>query len=377
MRPSTGPVAHGTPAKRPARFRAFPRLLAITPTIFAGFLLSTSTGCEQSDDPPATAAPTRSPLPSAEFADLFRRTDSIVLEQPVDYPIVVVSGLDVSPDGTLAISDARDARIGVYSRAGKLLFSIGRRGEGPGEFEYPLAPRFDEAGRIHVMDRGHSRISIFSNRGDLLRDFAAPTDMSIHDMELTRAGYIIGGLHGEGPVLMALDSMGVVQWEALDLAAILPRGQPDSGRWNSIRRHRLTVAGDTVFAISALADSIWALDVGTPDVQISRSITVADYQPPKLPTDSLDGVEAITNWGLQQMVPVTVEGDGRLLVVPFARGPYIGETLTSAAMRTPLGEWLTVNNTPRVLSAIQGRVYTVERPTLDMFVIGIYEWQRP
>jgi hypothetical protein len=320
------------------------------------------------------------PLPVVEFESLFQRVDSIVLEQPPDYPLVVVSGFDVSATGEFLIVDGRDARIGIHSADGKLLLSIGRRGDGPGEFQYPVSPRFDAEGRIHVADRTHHRISVFDEGGELLRDFSTPPDFRIDGLELSSGGYVLSGLppYGENStVVRAFDWIGNLQWEALRVSSLVPEGQAESLRWQTIRRSSMTLAGDTAFVTHSLFDSLWAIDRGDPTVHRSQSVGVEGYASPVLPRVEVEGNAAIMEWVMQQMVPVAVEGDGVLLVIPFVKGVYTGETRTSAAMRDPNGRWLAVTQVPVVKAARGHRLYTIERPTLEDFVVGVYEWSQP
>jgi hypothetical protein len=66
----------------------------------------------------------------------------------------------VDPDGHLYVSDARFDAIQVFNEDGQLLFIIGGRGFGPGEFWSPGGLAMDGRGRMAVADTGNRRIQL-------------------------------------------------------------------------------------------------------------------------------------------------------------------------------------------------------------------------
>src|SRR6056297_7635 len=86
--------------------------------------------------------------PVARFGD----TDSIFISR--------VSGIDVADDGTLFMADRSEAVIHVYDGAGGYQTSIGRRGEGPGEFQTIVQPELSD-GSLFVLDLDQQRVSVF------------------------------------------------------------------------------------------------------------------------------------------------------------------------------------------------------------------------
>jgi len=63
--------------------------------------------------------------------------------------------------GCIFVLDWNQKRIQKYDPSGKYLFSIGRKGQGPGEFGNLWAMRFDAKGRIYITDIVNKRISFF------------------------------------------------------------------------------------------------------------------------------------------------------------------------------------------------------------------------
>jgi streptogramin lyase len=73
----------------------------------------------------------------------------------------------LSPEGDIYVSDGYgNAAVHKYSPEGKHLFSWGRPGSGPGEFNLPHNIVCDGAGLVYVADREAHRVQIFNGRGE-------------------------------------------------------------------------------------------------------------------------------------------------------------------------------------------------------------------
>jgi len=81
-----------------------------------------------------------------------------------DFP----SEIRVGDNGNIYISD--NNQIKCYNRNGQYLRTIGRKGQGPGEF---LGSRFalSQDGKIYVMDKINARITIFDTNGVYFKSF--------------------------------------------------------------------------------------------------------------------------------------------------------------------------------------------------------------
>ncbi len=78
---------------------------------------------------------------------------------------------DIAADaqGNIYVDDYSNGRVQVFNPRGEYLRTIGRPGQGPGEFEYPKFIRIGgPKGLIHVMDRSR-RINLFDSQGTYLR----------------------------------------------------------------------------------------------------------------------------------------------------------------------------------------------------------------
>jgi len=72
-------------------------------------------------------------------------------------------------DGNFYVSDYGTSRILKYDPEGKYLLSIGREGQGPGEFGSLSIPRFDKDNNLYMTDARNNRISFFDREGKYLR----------------------------------------------------------------------------------------------------------------------------------------------------------------------------------------------------------------
>src|SRR5437667_3167588 len=93
----------------------------------------------------------------------------------------------VAPSGDFFISEGHggaNSRILKFSKDGKLIKTIGRKGSGPGEFDTPHGLAMDSQGRLFVADRGNNRIQILDQDGkfiDQWSQFSRPSGIAIRN----------------------------------------------------------------------------------------------------------------------------------------------------------------------------------------------------
>ena len=85
------------------------------------------------------------------------------LTEPTDVVTDPANGdIYVAESHTDVEDPALVGRISVFDRTGKYLRSIGKAGQGPGEFRTPHALEFDSQGRLIVMDRHNHRVQVLT-----------------------------------------------------------------------------------------------------------------------------------------------------------------------------------------------------------------------
>src|SRR5256712_2741706 len=91
----------------------------------------------------------------------------------------------VAPNGNVFVSEGHggaNSRILKFSKDGKLIKSIGKKGAGPGEFDQPHSLAMDSQGRLFVGDRGNNRIQILDQDGHFItewKQFSRPSGVYI------------------------------------------------------------------------------------------------------------------------------------------------------------------------------------------------------
>jgi DNA-binding beta-propeller fold protein YncE len=88
---------------------------------------------------------------------------------PFHYP----TNLALSPQGEMYITDGYgNARVHKFAPDGRLLFSWGEPGDGPGQFHLPHGIAVDREGIVYVADRENSRVQLFTPDGKHLASWA-------------------------------------------------------------------------------------------------------------------------------------------------------------------------------------------------------------
>lgn len=85
-----------------------------------------------------------------------------------------LKGLLVATNGTVWALEASTQNIRVFDSTGLLQRTIGRKGQGPGEFLYPDGMASAPNGLVWVHDPQNGRFSIFTESGEFVRQQVAP-----------------------------------------------------------------------------------------------------------------------------------------------------------------------------------------------------------
>jgi sugar lactone lactonase YvrE len=88
-----------------------------------------------------------------------------------------VSDVRFDRQGRLYIADSRNQRIVVVGSTGDLVRVIGRRGDGPGEFQAPSEIAVSPSGRLFVLDAIGRHYQAFDRDGRFLQRFRVPAEL--------------------------------------------------------------------------------------------------------------------------------------------------------------------------------------------------------
>jgi DNA-binding beta-propeller fold protein YncE len=97
----------------------------------------------------------------------FSKTDSLVRPTGIAYSELT---------GEILVVETGSHRIAVLSKNGNLMRTIGKRGNGKGEFNFPTYIWIDSSGKIYVVDSMNFRIQVLSPDGNCINSFGKQGD---------------------------------------------------------------------------------------------------------------------------------------------------------------------------------------------------------
>lgn len=96
--------------------------------------------------------------------------------------------LDVDESGNIYVLDRGSHRIQKFDREGKFMMTMGRKGQGPGEFSSPDHITLDEEKNIYVKDG--TKAHIFDKEGQFVKSFPIP--LNSHNFKITNENRFLG-----------------------------------------------------------------------------------------------------------------------------------------------------------------------------------------
>lgn len=109
----------------------------------------------------------RSSDPAPGFGDWTLQQDGLTLTEDVHvsetdaFYFGSLGGLDVTADGRMVVADRSANHIKILRPAGTLLDTLGRSGEGPGEFQRLLGVQVARGDSLYAFDTQQSRLTVF------------------------------------------------------------------------------------------------------------------------------------------------------------------------------------------------------------------------
>ena len=94
--------------------------------------------------------------------------------------------------GNMYILDAGNSRIQKLSPEGNFISSIGSRGQGPGDFNFPCSVEMDANDNLYVFDAGNRRIQIFTSDGSVSKTIKF-TQFSTNSIRLLKSSLLVMG----------------------------------------------------------------------------------------------------------------------------------------------------------------------------------------
>lgn len=83
-----------------------------------------------------------------------------------------INTMDVDEEGNMYILDEQAGNIKIFDSSGSFRKTIGRKGQGPGEFGMPISLFLTKQNQIIVNDMGQRKIQYFDKEGNYLKEFS-------------------------------------------------------------------------------------------------------------------------------------------------------------------------------------------------------------
>jgi hypothetical protein len=165
----------------------------------------------------------------------------------------------VATDSAIWIADRIEADVKVFDWHGSHRRTLGRRGDGPGEFRTPHALTLLPRGRIAVLDRGRMRVSVWNHAGEEMlswphRMMVANSLATTPDQRLLLVGVTGTGVDARAAQIMDVAGNGLRRY-----GVVPPPTRPREG---SMRVYIGDQVGNAVVYTHSATNEIWEAGPG-------------------------------------------------------------------------------------------------------------------
>ena len=343
--------------------------------VAAAYLVLVAVACTACGDGGAsdrTIEPTARP-----FAEMFRLVRVIIPEQSPESPIVRISGATWSGNG-FAIADVSEGNAKLFDSDGVRIATVGRSGEGPGEFVSARYPELVNT-RLFVADGGSGRVSVWTTSGELDREI-------VHGI-----GYVSGfAVLSDGRLVLAGDGFGVpgaalgvfandgtALAQGLFTQGVLPIDADPELPWRNMRQTLFAAARDTAWAVSTISDSVWAVPLDSETLEVeSYRLVIPGYIAPGAPEEPLRSPRDLMAWGNTFHGASRPVASSELLAIPFVRGVLNYGDPMILVVRDRDGDWYALSEAPPVIAAFADQLLVIHNPLEDPVELAVYELRR-
>jgi hypothetical protein len=89
-----------------------------------------------------------------------------------DYVFSQIRSVEVDDEENIYVADSKEACVKVFDKSGKHIRTFGKKGQGPGEIQFPLRMHIFGGKEILIYDNRNRRFSFFSLDGEFLREIS-------------------------------------------------------------------------------------------------------------------------------------------------------------------------------------------------------------
>lgn len=298
-----------------------------------------------------------------------------VVDGPEERSFGRIVGIAVSASGDLWVADAQATTIRRFDASGSYLGSVGRSGEGPGEFQALAGLQRTPDGRFAAWDARLKRVSYFDSSGEYVESVRVPAQFEVgSSLEAFRVGvngelFVLGAnVTPPDPVIQMfyMQLRGSDPPDTIRVPAYDPRG-PVRGMRSYLVAAMYPFATMTYSALSPAGHLV----IGRNDAYAIHSRT-ADGRPLRIE---------------RRYDPVAVQGAERRQLARLGahfrrRNPSASETSTAVPRAKPPFWHLWVDHDQRIWVARHGRAVRRteaphERARREQFGNPLVEWWDP
>lgn len=154
-------------------------------------------------------------LLAQRLMDLTRRPAAIINES-----FTSIAGVRALPNGRAVVTDQADQRLVLVNFADGSVAPIGRQGEGPAEYRFPLAPLPGPLNTTYVVDASLQRTLVVSPTGGIVSTMSMsraglPAGSDPHGSDLSGSLYFEGDSFDPGRGTFS-DSVSILRWNPHD-----------------------------------------------------------------------------------------------------------------------------------------------------------------
>jgi len=156
---------------------------------------------------------------------------SIGREDDANYMFYAVRKIDVDDQGNIYVLEGRNCRLQKFDRTGQYLQTIGRKGQGPGEFQKPSWFFLGEENNIYVSE--YVKIHIFNGKGEYIKSILLSnltTEFSIAPDENIFGIASIKTEQESNQCILKMDSKGKMIKNISKFAAMVPVTRKGTGK---------------------------------------------------------------------------------------------------------------------------------------------------
>jgi len=239
-----------------------------------------------------------------------------------EYMFSQVRDIAVDDAGNIYVLDIKEANVKKFSKDGKYIKSIGKKGQGPGEIGMPAFITISKQNEIVVEDPLSRRFAFFSFDGDFIKNLSF-AKMSLVQIECDKEGNIIGGtVDVEKQVYEVRKVSPEIDFICSYGSSPFSRNPQIYNPFKPVLRWAV-LSDDTVICGNA---EEYVLEVYNPNGEIIKKI-LKDYDPVKITEEEIEEKKKEARPGRKLKIPThhcpfywfTVDDEGRIFVRTYKK----------------------------------------------------------